>query len=91
MSKLNARAVAILRAAPIDDGRPAEACTTWYANRCLPGVSTSQARATLRLLERKGFMETARGACLFRITSSGIQWLRSLDAGRPWMVRGYKR
>jgi hypothetical protein len=79
MSKLTVRQVAVLRRA---DATTSAACTTWL---CPAGMTVAQTGNVCRQLEPKGYMVRERGA--WRITSSGHQWLRSLDAGRPWMVR----
>lgn len=86
MGELTQRQVAVLREARAANGR---ACTTYLTP---PGMTVAQTGNVCRQLEAKGYMErqlSYRRA--WGITSSGVQWLRSLDAGRPWMVRGWKR
>lgn len=51
------------------------------------------AAATARVLERKGYVEVEHISDVhkrYSITSSGEQLVRSIDAGRPWMVKGYR-
>lgn len=86
MSNLTERQVTVLRRAASIEG---DACTNWLTP---PGMTVAQTGAVCRQLEPKGFMARRRwGSHMWLITSSGRQWLRSLDAGRPWMVRGWKR
>lgn len=52
------------------------------------------AAATARALERKGYVEVEHISDAhkrYSITSSGEQLVRSIDAGRPWLVRGMAR
>lgn len=82
-AKLTERQVAVMRRAREFSS---DACT----NALTPaGMTVAQTGAVCRQLDRKGFMQRrATWSQAWSITSSGIQWLRSLDAGRPWMVRG---
>lgn len=51
------------------------------------------AAATARVLERKGYVEVEHLSEVhkrYSITSSGEQLVRSIDAGRPWMVKRYR-
>lgn len=85
MSLLSPNQIAVLRRAASHEG---DACTNWLTP---DGMTVAQTWAACSQLEHKGYLarrpsaRTAWGA-----TSSGRQWLRSLDAGRPWMVRGYR-
>lgn len=84
--KLTPRQVAVLRRATSTDG---PACTTWLTPS---DMTVAQTYAVVRRLESKGLIVRHRpGSTSWKATSSGRQWLRSLDAGRPWMVRGWKR
>lgn len=50
-----------------------------------------RAAAIARRVERKGYIVIDRvsGSHLrYRITTSGVQLLRSIEAGRPWLVSG---
>lgn len=52
-----------------------------------------RAAATARVLERKGYVEVEHISDVhkrYSITTSGEQLVRSIDAGRPWKVRGYR-
>lgn len=86
MGRLTERQVAVLRRAATN---PHDACTTWI---CPEGMTVAQTGNVCRQLEAKGYM-ARRATCdrSWGITSSGRQWLRSLDAGRPWMVRGWSK
>jgi len=86
MGELTQRQVAVLRRARL---AASGACTTYLTPA---GMTVRQTGEVCRQLDRRGYMKRERqGGRMWRITSSGIQWLRSLDTGRPWMVRGYKR
>lgn len=85
MSGLTERQVAVMRRAAETDS---DACTNWLTPK---GMTVAQTGNVCRQLEAKGYMaRRATYAHAWGITSSGRQWLRSLDAGRPWMVRGWK-
>jgi len=85
MEQLTQRQVAVLRRAREAGGG---ACTTYLTPT---GMTVAQTGAVCRQLEPKGYMARERHyRQSWKITSSGVQWLRSLDAGRPWMVRGWK-
>lgn len=52
-----------------------------------------QAAALARALERKGYVlvdDIKPGHKRYSITTSGEQLIRSIDAGRPWLVKGYR-
>ncbi len=90
MTKLTQMQVAVLRAA-VECARTGsgEACTTYL---CPPEMTVKQTWRACFQLEGKGLMERrAFSSSVWRATTSGTQWLRSLDAGRPWMVRGHKQ
>lgn len=81
--QLTERQVAVMRRSRTSEGA---ACTNWLTP---PGMTTAQTSAVCRQLEARGLMtRESHYRHAWRITSSGNQWLRSLDAGRPWMVRG---
>ncbi len=78
--------VAVLRRAEASSGM---ACTTWLRP---DGMTVRQTYAACVRLESYGLMaRSPRWVSGWSISSSGQQWLRSLDAGRPWMVRGYRK
>lgn len=80
--KLTERQVAVMRRAR---SSTSAACTTALTPS---GMNVAQTGAACRQLERRGFMARQPNyRQAWQITTSGIQWLRSLDAGRPWMVR----
>lgn len=86
MSRLTERQVSVLRRAQASGGH---GCTNFLTP---PGMTVAQTGAVCRQLEPKGYMARQPNyRQAWGITSSGIQWLRSLDAGRPWMVRGKSR
>lgn len=80
--KLTERQVAVMRRARASNPF---ACTTALTPA---GMNVAQTGAVCRQLERRGFMaRQPHYRQAWQITTSGIQWLRSLDAGRLWMVR----
>lgn len=80
--KLTERQVAVMRRAR---EATSEACTTALTPA---GMNVAQTGTVCRQLERRGFMaRQPHYRQAWKITTSGIQWLRSLDAGRPWMIR----
>lgn len=53
-----------------------------------------KAAAAARRLDRKGYVVVDRISerhLRYSISSSGEQLIRSIDAGRPWMVKRYRR
>ena len=86
MTRLTERQVAVLRRARERSG---PASTTRLAPTHL---TVAQTATVCRQLEPKGYMVREHHYDrAWSITDSGIQWLRSLDAGRPWMVKGCGR
>lgn len=80
--ELTERQVAVMRKARQFSSH---ACTTALTPT---GMTVAQTGAVCRQLDRKGYMKRqANYRQAWSITSSGIQGLRLLDAGRPWMVR----
>lgn len=83
-AQLTERQVRVLRRAL---SAPSGACTTHLTPS---DMTVAQTGSCCRQLEAKGYMaRQAHYSRAWSITSSGTQWLRSLDAGRPWMVRGF--
>ncbi len=85
--KPSANQVSVLRRAA--EAASGQACTTWLRP---DSMTVRQTYAACIRLESYGLMaRNPRWASGWSISSSGQQWLRSLDAGRPWMVRGYQK
>lgn len=80
--KLTERQVAVMR-------RARGMASAAFTNALTPaGMNVAQTGTVCRQLERRGFMARhPHYRQAWKITTSGIQWLGSLDAGRPWMVR----
>lgn len=90
--KPSARQVAVLRNLP--DIRT-HSISTWAVAGQIQ-ATPPQVRRDLTFLERNGLARRADpkwgdSGVMWGRTTSGAGWLAQLDAGRPWMVRGYKR
>lgn len=92
MSKPSMRQVMLLRS--LRCLKTGSSSTWWIAK--LNKITPAAARNDLAFLEAAGLVARADRSSgdhtiMWGRTTSGSQWLASLDAGRPWMVRGYKR
>lgn len=88
MSRLSTRQVAVLRRLAQMGPVGGRACTRWVARGA--AITTAQAYAACRRLEFMGLAREVQPHT-WAASSSGQQWLRYLDAGRPWLVRGAAR
>lgn len=85
--QITERQLAVLRALIAAQGA---ASTTWIARAAK--LSTVQAAASCRQMDSKGLVERyPSGSVFWRASTSGVQWLRYFEAGRPWLIRGHAR